>query len=299
MIKSVTPVLSILSCLILVSACDSNDVSSESPIVLDFAAKVNNTDFVCGDTYSGVGTNNNDYTVTDFRLYVHDVHIHDEASGVEYEVALSQDGVFQLDGLALLDFENGCNAGTTQTNTMIAGTVTTPQSVDLSNTEVCFTLGVPEDMNHTDASTAASPLNDVSMLWAWKIGRKYLRIDGVGDPAGTNLPFNIHLGAQGDCGTGAATVAPTQSCTVPNTVEVCVQNMNVNTDTIVIDPVNVLEASDISTTLGGTNNKHGCQSFANDDDCIEVMPRLGLDYNYGNGSSTSAYSGEQRLFSKQ
>ena len=295
-------VLAVMST-VLLSACDSDTVD-DSPtsvtkdVSLQFAAKINGADFNCGQTYTGVGTGGNDYVANDFRMYVHEAHIHDDSTGNTYHLDLTQDGVWQLDDLAMLDFENNSNGctGTPNTNTAISGKVTLPSTVDLASTEVCFSVGVPADKNHIDSATAVSPLNASGMLWAWKIGRKYIRIDGIGDPAGANQTFNLHLGAQG-CPGASATAAPTSACTVPNTFEVCVDDFNVSTDVIAVDPGFVFEGSNVAANLAGAP---GCQSFVDDNDCEEIMPRLGLDYTYGRVSGTaSTHTAGQRLFSKQ
>ena len=257
--------------------------SNPPDVTVEFAAKVNGADYDCGQTYTGVGTGPHDYTVNDFRLFVHDAHIHD--AGTEYPIELTQDGVWQQDDLALLDFEDNCtgSGGTAETNTALRGSVNVPASVDLGNTEVCFTLGVPASMNHQDSTAAAAPLNLAALQWNWLVGYKYVRIDGFGDPSGANNPFNIHLGAQGcPAGANGTSGPPTSACTVPNTVEVCVDGFNLATNRIAVDVGAVLAGNDISVNLNGAPTaRPGCMSFVDDADCIEVMPRLGLDYAYG------------------
>ena len=289
---------------IVISGCSSSNDPVPQDVAINFAAQVNGAGFTCGQTYTGIGTTGSDFQVNDFRMYVHGVHIHDDATGKQYPVELTQDGQWQLDDVAMLDFENSndsatCN-GTPETNTVVKGKVTVPSNVDLSNTEVCFEVGVPADKNHINEATAASPLNASGMLWAWKVGRKYIRIDGVGDPNGVNNKFNLHLGAQG-CPDGSATAPPSSACTASNTFEACVANFDVVNNVIAVDPAPVLAANDVTVNLnGGTTAKPGCQSFVDDNDCEEIMPRLGLDYSYGRVSGTaSVYSAGQVLIRKQ
>lgn len=287
------------------SSSGEDPIAEEDPIVekdvvIEYAAQVNGADFSCGQTYTGIGTGGDDYQVNDFRLYVHDPYIHDQDTGDKYPIELTQDGVWQQDNVALLDFEDGCSTGTTETNTVIAGKVAVPESISLDNTEVCFTVGVPADKNHlnvNDATAVESPLNDSTLWWVWKTGYKYIRIDGVGDPSGTPNPFVLHLGAQG-CPGESMDAPPTSECTVPNTFQACIANFNVETDVIAVDPAFVFEANDVSENQGA---KPGCMSFVDDDDCEEIMPRLGLDYSYGRSLTgvPSSYTGGQRLFSKQ
>ena len=302
--KKITHVMACSMLIYFVSGCDNANAPTPRDVTINFAAQVNGADFNCGQTYTGIGTGGNTFKVSDFRMYINGAHIHDEATGVQYNIELNQDGEWQLDDVAMLDFEDAsvsadCN-GTPETNTVLRGKVTVPASVDLSDTEVCFEVGVPEDKNHLDEATAASPLNASGMLWAWKVGRKYVRIDAIGDPDGVNNKFNLHLGAQG-CPGASATAPPDSACTVPNRFEVCVANFDVDNSVIAVDPAPVLEANDVTVNLnGGPTAKPGCQSFIDDNDCEEIMPRLGLDYSYGRVSGTpSVYQGGQKMFSKQ
>lgn len=286
------------------SACSDSDSGQDATI--QFAAKVNGADFICGDTYTQVGSGAHEYTINDFRMFVHEAHVHDDATGNTYPIALTQDGVWQQDDLALLDFENNCTSsgGDTETNTTLRGTMDVPASVDLANTEVCFTLGVPASMNHQDATLAEAPLANARLQWNWLVGYKYIRIDGFGDPGGANNPFNIHLGAQGcPAGPNGTSGAPTSACAVPNTVEVCVDGFNVETDRIAVDAGAVLAGNDISVNLNGAPTaRPGCMSFVDDADCVEVMPRLGLDYSYGSVATNMAASSQpigQVMFSRE
>jgi uncharacterized repeat protein (TIGR04052 family) len=303
------PVSFALASSVMLAACSEDDVPAAmttQEVTINFAAQVNGQDFVCDTANTGVGTGGHEFKVTDFRLFVHDAYIRDAVTGEDHAIELTQDGVWQKDNLALLDFEDATAncLGTAETNKVLAGTV--PATVDMEDAEVCFTVGVPEDKNHLDVGAVESPLNDASMYWAWKVGYKYIRIDGVGDPAGTPNPFVLHLGAQG-CPGESTTAAPTASCTVPNTFEVCIANFDVENDVIAVDPANVFEGNDVSTnhvvTTGAepVATKPGCMSFIGDDDCEEIMPRLGLDYSYGRSATgvASTYTAGQRLFSKQ
>jgi len=282
---------------VMLTACSNDPVPQD--VAINFAAQVNGEDFTCANQpYAGIGNPIHDMNITDFRMYIHGAHIHDEATGNVYPIELTQDGVWQLDDLALLDFEDAagvCSAsGTPQTNTSLKGKVTVPATVDLAAAEVCFEVGVPEDKNYLDVATAASPLNASGLFWAWKTGHKYIRIDGIGDPAGAAQGFNLHLGAQG-CPGASPTAPPDSACTVPNTFEVCVANFDVDNSVIVVDPAYVFEANDVTVNQSAL----GCMSFVGDSDCDEIMPRLGLDYSYGGTANASTYTAGQKLFSKQ
>ena len=303
-----SPIFCVLLSSVMISACSEDEAAAildeivppeTAEVSVDFAAQVNGADFACGDTYTGIGTGGDDYKITDFRMYVHDAHIKDPLTSEKHAIELTQDGVWQRDNVALLDFEDGCGTGTPETNNVLAGKVTVPATVDLDDAEICFTVGVPVDKNHLDVSAVESPLNDSSMYWAWKIGYKYIRIDGMGDPAGTATPFVLHLGAQGCPDPMTKTEAPATPCTEPNTFEVCVANFDVVNDVIAVDPARVFEGNDMKVNSAGT--KAGCMSFVGDDDCEEIMPRLGLDYDYGRSLTgvKSIYDAGQRLVTKQ
>lgn len=295
-------------------------ILTDQSITVNFAAKVADQDFNdnCTGKYATVGTgtgSGDEYKIEDYRMYIYDVHVHDPILG-ELDVELDQDGQWQHDNVALLDFESAHDAtnpasdpasectGTYETNTRIVGTV--DADVDLTDTQICFEVGVPFQYNHLDkdAASTPSPLNAPGMMWVWKNGHKFIRVDGFGDPDGANEKFVLHLGSQGDCQMQVMSdpnSPPSAACSVPNTFEACISNFNVDTDSITVDVADVFAANDVSTNLGGVNNKPGCQSFPGDDDCAEVFPRLGLEYstsNYGNATFNSMAPKQQMLFSK-
>ena len=103
-----------------------------------------------------LGSPSTSVAVADFRLFVHDVRLID-AGGHETPFELDQDGLWQYQTVALLDFENGtsaCANGTSGTNTAIKGTAPAGDYVGL-----VFKIGVPESLNPLDGSITPSPLN--------------------------------------------------------------------------------------------------------------------------------------------
>ncbi len=160
---------------------------------IPFAAEVGDVAFDCAQEYDGIGTTNATVSITDFRFYVHDVRLM-RADGEAVALELEQDGLWQYENLALLDFENdsgACSNGTSQTRTVVRGAVPVGAYVGLS-----FRLGVPAELNHLNAAKAPSPLNLSALFWAWTSGYKYLRVDSIA--TGAAGPFNLHLGA-GEC----------------------------------------------------------------------------------------------------
>lgn len=269
------------------------------PVTLRFAAQVNGQPFACGQRYGGVGTTRSTIMPSDYRFYVSDVQLID-ASGRAVPVTLAQDGTWQRDGVALLDFENGsgpCLNGTIATNTNVRGSV--PAG---SYTGLRFTLGVPFVPNHGDPTTAPSPLNLTAMFWNWQGGYKFIKFDTAttGQPDTTAPPhpqgggnasgFSVHLGST-LCASPSRTQAPQAECGNPNRVTVQFDRFDAATQTVVADIGRVLAGANVDVNAAGTSP--GCMSFPKDADCPPVMGALGLPYD------GVPAPGPQRLFSAQ
>ncbi len=253
------------------------------PFVLRFAGQVNGQAFECGKSYAAIGTTASTITPSDFRLYVSEVHLID-AAGKAVPVQLTQDGVWQLENIGLIDFENGtgpCRNGTTATNTTLRGTVPTG-----SYSGVRLTLGVPFARNHGDPTVASAPLNSTALFWTWQGGYKFLKFDAgtTGRPALTAPPaadggggasgFSVHLGST-MCASGGRTQAPS-ACQNPNRVVVQFDRFDLTRNTVVADIGAVLKDANVNVNAPGTSP--GCMSFLKDADCPPVMHALGLAY---------------------
>ena len=124
----------------LLAACNDNDsvssvtttitpnesTTSELTTIVKFAAMVNDQPFQCGNTYTGVGLGKgtrDNYKINDLRLYLYDIQLVDNL-GNKIPLNLTQDGKWQYDNVALLDFEDGCLNGTSEINTQVIGTPT-------------------------------------------------------------------------------------------------------------------------------------------------------------------------------
>jgi uncharacterized repeat protein (TIGR04052 family) len=278
-----------------VSACgggsDPEPAPTDQPITIDFRAVVGAEDFACGSTYS-LGTAPSSFQAADLRFYVHDVklHMHD---GTVAPLVLTNDGSFQRDGLALLDFEDGSSAcaafGDAPTHTTLTG------RGPLGHVHgIQFTVGVPEDMNHLDATTAVAPLNRTTLFWSWTTGYKHMRIDGVvtNVPATPNPPgnfHNFHLGS-----TGCAQLVPGDStagavCNVSNRPVVYLPTLEPETQAVVIDLQELFSASNLDAVASGLGAA-GCMSGATDPECGPIFQQLGLPF----GASAA---GQQKVFS--
>ncbi|MGA9525162.1 MAG: MbnP family copper-binding protein [Myxococcaceae bacterium] len=230
---------------------------------LQFAARVGEQTFACGQSFTGLGTTGTTYEPRDLRFYVHDVRLIDEG-GAETAVQLEEDGAFQGQGVGLLDFEDksgACSNGTTQTH--MALTFTAP---DRDWKGLRFRVGIPEALNHGDASIAKSPLNLTSMFWGWQGGYKFIRLDGRS--TGLSTGHNFHFGSTGCAGSPVV-------CSSPNQFEVSFDAFDLDTQQVVFDVKALFEGSDLDSNAAST--PPGCQSATNaDPDCGPLFERLGL-----------------------
>lgn len=239
-------------------------------VTLRFKPMVGDKPFACGESYDGIGSTNSKITPTDFRLYVHNVRLID-AAGKETPVTLEQDGKWQIDNLALLDFENGsgpCANGTAETRDFVKGTA--PAG---AYTGVKFTVGVPFNRNHAEPAKAPSPLNLTQLFWVWNAGYKFARIEmnTTGMPQG----WFLHLGSTGCTPKDTVQTVPT-SCAFPNRAEITLTKFDVNGDTVVADLKGLLTGANVDVNQEKT--ARGCMSAQNDQDCAALFANLGLTF---------------------
>lgn len=254
--------------------------SDKSDVTIEFEGLVAGQKAECGRTYEGIGTSESAFSLEDFRLFVHDVRVV-TADGREVPVALEQDGRWQHEDVALLDFETGgsaCPAGNAETNTRLRGTV--PEAGPFVGLR--FTVGVPFELNHEDVTLAPPPLNTSAMFWSWQSGYKFVRIDGRTDEG---APFFFHLGSTG-CD-GDPLVGGVTACARPNRVEVRIEEFDPEQEKLEVDLAALFAGNDLASDEADP----GCMSDPEDPDCAPIFERLGLDLG---GASAQ---GEQRVFS--
>ena len=238
-------------------------------VSIRLAAEVGGVPFSCGATFEGIGTTKSSVRMTDFRLYVSNVRL-TRADGTAVPVTLAQDGMWQLDNVALIDFEDAtgsCASGTPQTRSVIEGEIPAGTYTGLT-----FDLGLPFDKNHRDPAVQPSPLNLTRLFWSWNAGYKFMRLDmrTTGMPNG----WVIHLGSTA-CNGATATTAPGE-CTFPNRAPITIPHFNVLTDTVVMDVAALLSGSDVNSNQERT--AVGCMSAQNDAECGPLFERLGLPF---------------------
>lgn len=276
-------------------------------IAIQFDARVGDQDFACGEDYSGLGLGETEVTATDFRFYVSEVALID-GSGEIVPVELEQDGKWQYEGVALLDFEDrsgACANGTAETREQVIGTVPEGDYQGLQ-----FTLGVPFDLNHDDATLAPSPLNLTALWWNWQGGYKFVRIDleptmamldeegsmsmeedaeqptdhgahggshgehgGSHGEHGEADSFLIHLGSTG-CQVPEGEQQPTE-CSNPNRAEIAFEGFDPEQDVVIADLAALVAGSDLTSNQPET--PPGCMSGPEDQDCGDLFTNLGLE----------------------
>jgi uncharacterized repeat protein (TIGR04052 family) len=262
---------------------DTGAATDNAPLSLQlpFAATVNGEPFACGQTFEGLGTGPDPVELLDLRFYVHSLALLD-AAGAATPVALTADGVWQSEEVALLDFEDGiggCATGSPETHTTVTGTAPAGDYVGLA-----FQIGVPAALNHLDAATAAPPLNDTGLWWSWTGGYKFLKIDAR-TARGTDFVF--HLGATNcekqDDGS--------YTCTLDNEAGVTLADFDPTQSAVSIDLARLYAASDLSGQIPDGDMMPGCMSSEGDPECRALFAALGLPWE-GNPSP-----GAQSLFS--
>lgn len=245
------------------------------PVEIRFALKAGGQDLSCAEPATGLGTTQSTVQLNDLRFYVSNIALID-GSGNAVPVVLEQDGLWQVESTALLDFEDG-SAGCTETgnpdlNTSVRGAV-----ADGDYTAVRFDLGVPFALNHQDVTVAPSPLNVPAMWWNWQYGYKFVRIDMKSAATATDGAWFIHLGSTG-CVAVDQAKAPTAPCSYPNVATIQLDNFDPATQTIVADLATLLAQVNLNES---TPQPPGCMSGPDDPDCAGLLPAFGLDITTG------------------
>lgn len=247
------------------SALASNGQSKQ--FTINFQGMVGDRVFDCRDAYEGIGTTGSKITVSDFRFFVHNIRLIDK-NGRETPLSLTDDGKFQTEKVALLDFENGlgtCANGTTETNLTIRGTAGNGKYVGLK-----FNIGVPQELNHLDPTKQPSPLNITRMMWSWQSGYKFVRIDTktTGRPNG----YVLHLGSAG-CKTDESGKT---TCANANRPEFSFSKFDPAKDVIDVDLKALYAAANVD--INQEKTAAGCMSSPDDSDCKPVFTSLGLAF---------------------
>ncbi len=254
---------------LIAAARAGNRAEERRAVTLHFSAVVGGEPFACGRSYPNIGASKSTITPSEFRLFVHGVELL-TADGRAVPLALEQDGKWQSEGLAMLDFEDGsgpCSNGTADLRTTITGDAPAGRY-----TGVRFTIGVPFERNHGDLAMQPAPLSVTRMFWAWNSGHKFIRLDAKTE-SGKN--WVLHLGSSDCTPSGVATAAPT-SCAHANRPTVTIERLDLDADVIVADVAALYAGSDLENNQPRT--AAGCMSGSADSDCGPIFAALGLPF---------------------
>lgn len=257
------------------SGCENQGMNAQTQrVALKFAAAAGEQTLRCNETYSGIGITDATGEILDMKFYVSNVRLIN-TSGEEVPVTLDQDGQWQVNDVALLDFEDGtggcADTGNAAVNSEVIGSV----PVGTYN-GIVFDVGVPFDMNHDDLASAPAPLNVSSMFWVWAIGHKFIRVDFR---TSEDVQWNMHLGST-MCESGGPMDPPVAQCGRPNVPTIRFDSFNPDSDTVVLDIEALFASSDVNSDTPDTAS--GCQTFPDDvNECTDLFPNLGLDFSNG------------------
>ena len=247
-----------------------------------FDARVGDAPFSCTQTYPNIGTSKTTIAPQDFRLYTYGYALV-RASGEAVPLVLDDDGTWQGQGVALLDFEDGtgtCDTNSTATNTRVTGKAAAHDDY----TGLAFTIGVPPELDHLNVVTAHAPLADPNLFWSWNGGYRYWKLDVKST---VNPTYFFHIGAEQCAGSGGPTVA----CTYPYLASITVPGFDANAGRVGIDLAALYASSDLDAQVDGAIDPvTGCMSSAGDPECPALFGKLGL------GFEGAAAPGPQTVF---
>jgi uncharacterized repeat protein (TIGR04052 family) len=275
MLRAVAPLIFVLVLSVPAGA------QSPQPVAIRFAAAAGGAAVGCGQSLQGIGTTSSAVRIVDFRFYVSRLRLV-RADGVEVPVALKQDGLWQVDDVALVDFEDAtgaCANGTPETRDVVEGTVPPGDYAG-----VRFDVGLPFEKNHAEVTLQPSPLNLSRMFWNWNGGYKFIRLDirSTGQPRG----WLLHLGSTGCTPTGSPSTVPV-SCTHRNVVTVDLPRFSPASDLVEMDIAALFATSNVDVNTDKT--ALGCMSGPSDPECAGLFRQLGL-------AIGDAPSGPQQVF---
>lgn len=230
-----------------------------------FEAMAGSERFRCDKVYENIGRGGAKVSADYFRFYVSQVKLIG-ADGRRVPLALEQDGVWQQRDVAFLSFEDpgtACANGSPQRHVEVVGSAPAGQYTGIE-----FTLGVPDELDHADATIAQSPLNLSDMFWSWQDGYKFLRFDARVESGGQSSAYVFHVGS-----TGCTLQGRTARCTSPNHVTVVLPRFDLQRNIVIADLASLFRNADLAQLARGG----GCMSNA-DGACQPVMRDLGVSF---------------------
>jgi uncharacterized repeat protein (TIGR04052 family) len=227
-------------------------------VTLRFAATAGEVPVACEARISGIGSRAATIVPEDLRFYVSDVRLV-AADGAETTLALDDDHAWQSQGVALLSW---CADGRADLHDSVSGTV--PPG---DYRGVRFSLGIPDRLNHADATIAQAPLNVTGMFWSWRDGYKFLRLEMRTFDANGARPSTwlVHLGSTAcTSDAGGAT-----RCARANRPAIALKDFDWRKNVIVADVQRLLASTDLAS------RGSGCMMDSREA-CAGVLSTLGL-----------------------
>lgn len=244
---------------------ENKDNSEREVRRIRFQPSVGGQTFECGRSYSDLGSTQVKGTVSDFRFYVHQMHLI-TTDGREVPFAIEDRGEWQGSGVALIDFEggpdSGCYGGTPGVNTEVTGIAPAGNYRGLR-----FSIGVPPALSHADPSTLEGPLTAGGMAWSWLAGYKFLKFE-----LGSGL---LHVGSTGCTGTPPDKI----KCSRANRPEITLPNFDPHTQAVHTDIAAAFRTSDLE-------QHPSCHSTG--DACAPLFQEVGLNFEDGSVIDTQS-----------
>ncbi len=242
---------------------------------LRFRATVGSEQFACGSRY--VASSGVTFTPVDLRLFVQDLALL-TAAGREQPITLDARAPWQLESVALLDFEDAsgaCLAGTRELNLEVTGRVPSGEYRGFA-----FTNGVPEVYNHADPARLPAPLQAGSMSWGWLSGYRFLMAEvaavSASADAGTAGSALVHVGSTACSGSPSGSGV---ACNKPNRNRVRLADFDPDASVVVVDVGDLFNGTDLSEVTT-------CHSSG--DACAPLFDRLGLSLDDGSATDQQA-----------
>jgi len=246
--------------------CETGD-----PYSIQVQPLVGDTPFSCASTVDGLGTTAASMWATDFRMFLHDIAVI-EADGTRVPFAVEEDAQWQGQDTVLLDFADGqgrCEDANAETNDLITGTL--PTGTEPVGIE--FTVGLPPELNHIDAASAAAPFNDTGLWWTWSGGFKWVRLDFENE-AGD--PFYFHHGATGCDGSPDTGF----DCAYANDTRIVVDTFDPDSQSLSMDIGALFAGNDFDAPVdfAAGDFVKGCMAFGGDPECQPIFESLGINF---------------------
>lgn len=259
--------------LFLSMAVGCSDAAEVEDFVIPFTARVGERVVECRQAYDGVGRTGSQLELQELTAYVHDVELL-LSDGERTPVELVDDGRWQGQGIALLDFDDGTGGCTASAETNRELRARAPGLDDAVG--LAFRIGVPPELNHLDASTVQPPLDDPAAWWGWKAGYVFLQLT-ITTP-GHDF-YYAHVGStecDGSVGEGF-------SCADDHLIDVRLDEFEPGRDGVTMDLGALLSGVDVDAPVDteAGDSVPGCMSTPLDAECVPIFAALGRDFDSG------------------